>query len=219
MVKVGLVGEQNLHAEALVAALCEAGQVDCRLLSLKEIAGFREANYEERVFLLDFADEQGKKGMLLPKVRRLFPNCRVIYLTESADPELAAELFNRGAWGVFPKAGGLAALKKAVRAIAGGEIWADRRSSSQVIRSMVEGKRKPGKGDGEQALSKRERQILALVAAGMKNRRVAEKLNISELTVKVHLSSVFRKIGVRDRLQAALYAIHNGITPASIPLD
>ena len=62
-------------------------------------------------------------------------------------------------------------------------------------------------------LSAREREVLALVAHGLPNKLIARRLGIREKTVKAHLTSVFRTIGVDDRTQAAMWAVHNGIGP------
>ena len=61
------------------------------------------------------------------------------------------------------------------------------------------------------SLSEREREVLELVAAGLSNQRIATRLSISEKTVKAHLTSVFRQLGVEDRTQAALWARENGL--------
>ena len=223
MINVKLVGPVDLHLEALAAAVAEPGSIECQLLPVREVmaaGAVKPATFEKLVVLLSLADEQSRNGMLFPRVRRLFPNCRTIFLTETVDSELGTELFRRGAWGVFPKSGHLDNLRKAIRAVAADEIWADRHCSSQVIRNIVEGKRTLERAaEATPELSTRERQILSLVAGGMKNRQVAEKLQISEMTVKVHLNRVFKKIGVKNRLQAALFALHNNITPARISID
>jgi DNA-binding NarL/FixJ family response regulator len=223
MINVKLVGLVDLHREALAAAVEEPGAIECQLLPLKEVmaaGAAKPVTFEKVVVLLYFADEQSRNGTLFPRVRRLFPQCRTIFLTEAADAELGTELFRRGAWGVFPQSGHLANLRKAIRAVAADEIWADRHCSSQVIRKIVEGKRSLERSvEATPDLSTREKQILSLVAGGMKNGQVAEKLQISEMTVKVHLNRVFKKIGVKNRLQAALFALHNNITPAKISID
>ena len=65
--------------------------------------------------------------------------------------------------------------------------------------------------DAAGGLSSREREVLALVAEGLPNKLIARRLEISEKTVKAHLTSVFRAIGVDDRTQAAIWATRNGI--------
>ncbi len=71
--------------------------------------------------------------------------------------------------------------------------------------------RRPNRASGASPLSQREREIVALVAQGYKNKEMAEKMFISEQTVKNHLHNIFDKLGVSDRLELALYAIHNNL--------
>lgn len=92
------------------------------------------------------------------------------------------------------------------------EYWAD------VLHKVMEPGEEEGKagnGQDEQVkdirLTRRERDILACIAEGKNNRQIAETLSISEKTVKNHLTSIFRKLGVQDRTQAALYALKKGI--------
>ena len=100
-----------------------------------------------------------------------------------------------------------------------GEIWLDSHTTQAVIRQFVgerrgppPRRRSPAPRDRERSpLSQREREIVALVAQGFKNKEMAEKMFISEQTVKNHLHNIFDKLGVSDRLELALYAIHNNL--------
>jgi DNA-binding NarL/FixJ family response regulator len=86
-----------------------------------------------------------------------------------------------------------------------------RPSCASLLRCPI--RRLPGIGEaaGRAPLSQREREIVALVAQGYKNKEIAEKMFISEQTVKNHLHNIFDKLGVSDRLELALYAIHKGL--------
>jgi DNA-binding NarL/FixJ family response regulator len=97
-----------------------------------------------------------------------------------------------------------------------GEIWLDSLTTAAVMRQFstgLEGQGGQGGGKGRERspLSAREREIVALVAQGYKNKEMAEKMFISEQTVKNHLHNIFDKLGVSDRLELALYAIHKGL--------
>jgi DNA-binding NarL/FixJ family response regulator len=98
-----------------------------------------------------------------------------------------------------------------------GEIWLDSHTTAAVIRQFVAAEEPPmapapPSRDRERSpLSQREREIVALVAQGFKNKEMAEKMFISEQTVKNHLHNIFDKLGVSDRLELALYAIHNNL--------
>ena len=99
----------------------------------------------------------------------------------------------------------------------GGEIWLDSHTTAAVMRQFAQpgefqsGSGQQSKGRERSPLSQREREIVALVAQGYKNKEMAEKMFISEQTVKNHLHNIFDKLGVSDRLELALYAIHKGL--------
>ena len=106
-------------------------------------------------------------------------------------------------------------IVKSIRKVNSGEIWLDSHTTAAVMRQfaspseMMNGA--AGKGRERSPLSQREREIVGLVAQGYKNREMAEKMFISEQTVKNHLHNIFDKLGVSDRLELALYAIHKGL--------
>ena len=97
-----------------------------------------------------------------------------------------------------------------MRAAARGEAPLD----PKAARAVLDARAAASPADG---LSTREREVLALVAAGLPNKQIARRLEISEKTVKAHLTSVFRRIGVTDRTQAALWAERNGLSPSDRP--
>jgi DNA-binding NarL/FixJ family response regulator len=106
-------------------------------------------------------------------------------------------------------------IVKSIRKVYAGEIWLDSHTTAAVMRQfaspaeMMSGA--TTKGRERSPLSQREREIVSLVAQGYKNREMAEKMFISEQTVKNHLHNIFDKLGVSDRLELALYAIHKGL--------
>jgi DNA-binding NarL/FixJ family response regulator len=106
---------------------------------------------------------------------------------------------------------------KSIRRVHAGEIWLDSNTTAAVMRqfsSPLDGGSTPQPGvrtRDRSPLSNREREIVALVAQGYKNKEMAEKMFISEQTVKNHLHNIFDKLGVSDRLELALYAIHKGL--------
>jgi DNA-binding NarL/FixJ family response regulator len=107
---------------------------------------------------------------------------------------------------------------KSIRKVHAGEIWLDSHTTAAVMRQFAS-PNDPGGAPGgggmrsrdRSPLSQREREIVALVAQGYKNKEMAEKMFISEQTVKNHLHNIFDKLGVSDRLELALYAIHRGL--------
>jgi len=147
---------------------------------------------------------------------------RVIVLTASDDKNEFVQAMKLGTSGIVLKQTATDQLIKSIRKVHAGEIWLDSHTTAAVIRQFVANEDAappppqplpgvPGRERERSPLSQREREIVALVAQGFKNKEMAEKMFISEQTVKNHLHNIFDKLGVSDRLELALYAIHNNL--------
>jgi len=144
---------------------------------------------------------------------------RVIVLTASDDKNEFVQAMKLGTSGIVLKQTATELLIKSIRKVHAGEIWLDSHTTAAVIRQFVANDEMPAQSAAVPAprererspLSQREREIVALVAQGFKNKEMAEKMFISEQTVKNHLHNIFDKLGVSDRLELALYAIHNNL--------
>ncbi len=141
---------------------------------------------------------------------------KVIILTASEDKNEFVQAMKLGCSGIVLKQTAPDLIVKSIRKVHSGEIWLDSHTTAAVMRQFstnADGTMTTtGKGGRERnPLSAREREIVALVAQGYKNKEMAEKMFISEQTVKNHLHNIFDKLGVSDRLELALYAIHKGL--------
>jgi DNA-binding NarL/FixJ family response regulator len=132
------------------------------------------------------------------------PRVAVVVLTSFSDRDQILRALDAGAVGYLLKDAEPSELASAIRAAARGEAPLDPRAGRAVLQARAT-------GSPLDALSEREREVLALVARGLPNKLIARELAISEKTVKTHLTSVFRTIGVSDRTQAALWAQRNGL--------
>lgn len=139
---------------------------------------------------------------------------KIIILTASEDKNEFVQAMKLGCSGIVLKQTATELLYKSIRKVNAGEIWLDSHTTAAVMRQFAS----PGrvgaaerKGRERSPLSQREREIVGLVAQGFKNKEIAEKIFISEQTVKNHLHNIFDKLGVSDRLELALYAIHKGL--------
>ena len=132
------------------------------------------------------------------------PGVAVVVLTSFSDREQILRALDAGAIGYLLKDAEPAELERAVRAAARGEAPLDPRAGRALLQDRVAGSPLDG-------LSEREREVLGMVARGLPNKLIARELGISEKTVKTHLTSVFRTIGVTDRTQAALWAERHGL--------
>ena len=140
---------------------------------------------------------------------------RVIILTASEDKNEFVQAMKLGCSGIVLKQTAPELIVKSIRKVHGGEIWLDSHTTAAVMRQFAApgevGATGTSKGRERSPLSHREREIVQLVAQGYKNKEMAEKMFISEQTVKNHLHNIFDKLGVSDRLELALYAIHKGL--------
>lgn len=133
------------------------------------------------------------------------PDVQVLVLTSFSDSERILAALDAGAVGYLLKDAEPDELTRAVRAAAQGDAPLDPRAG----RALLSDRTATSPAD---ALSEREREVLSMVAEGLPNKLIARRLGISEKTVKAHLTSVFRRIDVTDRTQAALWAERNGLT-------
>jgi len=140
---------------------------------------------------------------------------KVIVLTASEDKNEFVQAMKLGCSGIVLKQTAPDLIVKSIRKVNAGEIWLDSHTTAAVMRQFASPtdvvSPNAAKGRERSPLSQREREIVALVAQGYKNKEMAEKMFISEQTVKNHLHNIFDKLGVSDRLELALYAIHKGL--------
>lgn len=139
---------------------------------------------------------------------------RVIVLTATEDDHEVVRAMRLGARGVVLKQSATDLLLKSIQKVHAGEVWLDKRMTSEVMRAFAKSA-EAGPRREKPLLSDRETEIVQLVAQGFRNREIGEKLFISEQTVKNHLHNIFDKLGVSDRLELALYALHHRIIEKS----
>lgn len=170
---------------------------------------------EPDVVLLDLR-LPGMDGLtVLQRLQRLNKKTKVIVLTASEDKNEFVQAMKLGCSGIVLKQTAAELIVKSIRKVYAGEIWLDSHTTAAVMRQFAS-PAEPAAAVGGRArdrspLSQREREIVGLVAQGYKNKEMAEKMFISEQTVKNHLHNIFDKLGVSDRLELALYAIHKGL--------
>jgi DNA-binding NarL/FixJ family response regulator len=141
---------------------------------------------------------------------------RVVVLTAAEDDRDVVRAMRLGARAVVLKQSATELLVKSIRKVQGGEIWLDNRMTTEVMKAFS---KSAGGGPRREKplLSDREKEIVQLVAQGYRNKEIGERLFISEQTVKNHLHNIFDKLGVSDRLELALYAIHHRLIEPELP--
>lgn len=170
------------------------------------------------VILLDL-DIGGNDGSeLIPQLMQLQTNAQILILTGLRDPSIARKVTTMGARGIVLKEHATEALLKAIECVHRGELWMDRSLMASMITDLQRGT--PTKADPEaikiESLTARERDVISLIGEGLKNKEIAKRLFLSETTVRHHLTSIFAKLEVDDRLELVIYAYrHNLIKQAS----
>ncbi len=160
------------------------------------------------ILLLDINMPEMNGIEVLEELKKREDPLKVLILTVHSEVEYLVKAVDIGANGYILKDSGSSELKQAINVIMSGESYIQPSLlpalNSRLINRDVD-------QDKLQTLTKRELEILTQVAGGMFNKEIAVNLNISERTVKNHISNIFRKIDVSDRTQAAVFAIRNNI--------
>ena len=161
----------------------------------------RAAVHQPDVILLDLK-LPGLDGLaVLEQLKHT--TARVLVLTSVTDPVAAGRAMREGAAGVLYKDVDPDALVRAIRAVHDGHLLLSPEAAGTLLQPSA------GPSRGLDALTAREREVLAELAQGRSNREIARALHVSEKTVKAHVSSVLAKLGVQDRTQAALVAVRH----------
>ena len=164
------------------------------------------------IMLLDIKMEKINGLQILPQIIDQYPQLKVIILTAQVSLAESVKAIRDGARGIILKHAASEFLIKGIHKVLDGELWADSSTMTQVVESLSRKFRVDSCPErGRKDLSERETEVVVLIASGHRNKEIASKLFISEQTVKTHLSNIFQKLGVNDRLELALYAMRNGL--------
>ena len=196
MVREGI--HQLLELEDNISVVGEAGDgIECI-----------DAIYKLRpdVVILDINMPKMDGLSVLKKIRESNIGCKIIVLTFYNEIGIVQDAVKSGANGYILKEADSTLLVKAINIVTNGERYIQPSIAAMLRQSKIIEQQ-----NRAEALTKRELEIIKLLVGGLYNKEIADYLNISEKTVKNHISSIFRKINVSDRTQAAVYAIKNNL--------
>lgn len=155
------------------------------------------------LLLFDYEALGPNSESIISRLRRLAPQMRILVVaTRSADADIERVL-RAGAAGVVGKQFDFETLLRAIRAVASGELWANRRTQARTLEQLTS--LSAGAAQHEGHLTRREQQIVESVARGLRNKEIARQLNISEKTVKSHLNNIFQKLRLEGRFALAVF--------------
>lgn len=185
---LSVIGDVGNRAESLIAAVNE--QPDIILVAINEDRD------------LEF----------LPELLSVAQQARVVVLTSLRDPVVHQRAIRLGAIGVVAKDTETKTLIKAIQKVHNGQLWLHGSMATNLVAGFVHANQQNGIEAAKIAtLTKREREVISLIGEGLKNKQIAATLFISEATVRHHLTSIFGKVGVSDRLELVIYAYRHSL--------
>lgn len=201
MIRVLVVDDHDVVRRGLATLLDAVPDVECVATAASGDAALRLAEVvDPDVVLLDLSLPPGMDGVLvLRELRARGIRARVLVLTSYGDAEHVLDAVQAGADGYLLKNATAERILDAVRAVAAGEAPVDPAVAPCLLSRVRQ-------DVGVSPLTDREQEVLRLVHAGQPNKTIARRLQISERTVKGHVTRIFQRIGVADRTQAALWA-------------
>jgi two-component system nitrate/nitrite response regulator NarL len=207
MARVLLYTDEPVLANGFVAALSPLPGFD--IVSVARSAAelpAAAATHRPDVLLIDLTPDV--TFGVLTELQRELPACRIVLWVRDISTELAYQAMELGVRGILRKTLPVELLIKCLTKVCEGELWFDKALTASFLSAKMI------------ALTRRESQLVSLLAQGLRNKEIATMLSISEGTVKVYLSRLFQKVGVKDRFELALYGLRNlqnmGVGPSAL---
>jgi DNA-binding NarL/FixJ family response regulator len=149
---------------------------------------------------------------VISEIRELLPDIRIVAVIAGTNLEAQAAALNLGAAGIVKREQNFRLLIEAIRQVSKGEVWLNQTLLSKILTGN-KSQKKPNSSEflSIESLTAREIQVIALIGLGLKNKSIAEQLCLSEATVRHHLSSIYGKLGVEDRLNLVILAYQKGL--------
>ncbi len=214
VIRVLAADSTRMNSQLLAAALerDKRFQVLDPMSDAREILATVDRERPEVVVISAELEDDRQKGFEVAReLRALHPEIRVVLLLDASERSQVVEAFRAGARGVFCRSESLKSLAKCIHCVSQGQIWAN----SGELRYLLEalGEALPLRAidaRGTVLLSRREQEVVRCVAEGLSNREIAQRLGLTEHTVKNYLFRIFDKLGVSKRVEVVLYAYSLG---------
>jgi two-component system response regulator DesR len=205
MASVLLCTDEPILAEGLTRIL--SGNEEMSLVSWCSEPGVLAAKIEEHapeLLLIDLTNDVN--FAVLSSLHQIARQARIVLWVHAISTELALQAMSLGVRGILRKTLPVDTLVRCLTRVHEGELWFEKALTDSIMTAR------------RYSLTRREGQLVTLLAQGLKNKEIATALNISEGTVKVYLSRLFQKLGVKDRFELALYGLKN-LAPGASSVD
>jgi DNA-binding NarL/FixJ family response regulator len=216
-VRIFIADESRMNCQLMSAALHRSGDrfkvVECAVDS-SSIRSYLETNdVDIALICAHLKDGQDAGFSVTREIRATHHKTDVIMLLASHNQDSVVEAFQAGASGVLSRDESFEVLCKCIRVVRQGHVWANSKELRSVLRALI--RSRPAQPASSKiakpssTLTQREKGVVHLVAEGLTNRDISRHLNLSEHTVRNYLFHIYNKLGTSNRLELALYAIHN----------
>lgn len=205
MTRILVADSSRIHTRLLAESLTREG--DLRVLPFESgssglVAAAADQEIDVLIISSKLDDRPGRGFEILAELRAIRPDLVSIVLLDSSNDEPVLQAFRSGARGVFDKNDRPELLGKCVRSVCRGQVWANTRQLDVLVRALANTPIiRATNADGVNLLSERELQVVRCLSEGLTNREIAERLNLSQHTVKNYLFRVFEKLGVSSRFE------------------
>ena len=212
-IKVLVADAAAMSCQLLVDALQRSHRFDAVAATTRESVIDAVSQHSVQLALIssNFLEDFPGFVRLLGEIRHRAPEVAVIALLDTIGPDAVVESFRAGARGVFSRTDSFQTLCKCIQCVHDGQVWARSEELAFVLDALAQiHPMERQRLDGFRLLSKREEEIARLVAEGLSNREISQRLSLSEHTIKNYLFRTFEKLGVATRVELALYALSQG---------
>jgi two-component system, NarL family, nitrate/nitrite response regulator NarL len=215
--RVLVADDTRIHTQLLADALRRDSQMEV-ISSPPHSADLVEAAKLHKfgvVLISANLDEEPLRGFeVLRQLRASDPELRAVMLLDSSKREIIVQAFRAGARGIFSRHESVETLSKCIRSVHQGQIWANSQQLSFAVEALAASPTvRAVDANGLNLLSKRELEVVRCLAEGLTNREIAERLGLSQHTIKNYLFRVFDKLGVSSRLELLFMTLSQGGTP------
>jgi len=208
-----VVTPDNMTSELLKNAFAHRRKgftVETLTGSSQKIIGELDAHKADVALISDELQDGPEAGMKVLQKTRNSNGASAIMLLKSSKPEHVVKAFRDGARGVFYRSHSLKSLSECIQAVHRGQIWASNEDLEHLIRALSQSNPLHlNNSNGMPLLTRREEDVVRLVADGLKNREIAQRLKVKEHSIRNYLYRIFEKLGVSSRVELILYAFSN----------